>query len=114
MISKPVHWLLLLLPMLAAASALAQQPPSARLNDQQQRQTFTTGFLKGCTSGKTVGVTNQQDYCKCLAKAYNARYDGRLLSLITQLAGQAGQSGPILADVMMAPERKACNTRTAP
>ncbi|MFM7312268.1 MAG: hypothetical protein ACKO0M_03715, partial [Cyanobium sp.] len=66
---------------------------------------------KGCTAGKTPCVANQQQYCNCLAKAYNTRYDGRTLIGIAQLANQAGQPGPVLVDVMMAPERRICSSR---
>lgn len=99
---------LLLFSALFPALVRAQQPSGVQQSDQQLRQEFTNGFLKGCTAGKTQGIANQKQYCTCLVKAYNARYDGRLLTLISQLAAQAGQPGPILVDVMMAPERKTC------
>lgn len=102
---------LLLLSALPPISSRAQQAPGAQQSDQKLRQDFSNGFLKGCTAGKTPGVANQQQYCTCLAKAYNTRFDGRTLSVISQLAAQAGQNGPILVDVMMAPERKSCTSR---
>lgn len=102
---------LLLLSALSPAIAFAQQTPAVQPSDQQLRKDFSNGFLKGCIAGKTPGVADQQQYCACLVRSYNTRYDGRTLVVISQLAAQAGQSGPVLVDVMMAPERKTCTAR---
>jgi hypothetical protein len=82
----------------------AQTPPS----DAQLRQQFSQGFLKGCLNGKTPGVKNQRGYCNCLDSSYQTRYDGRSLAMISQLAGAAGNQGPALVNLMMAPETNSC------
>lgn len=94
-------------PLPAPAQQGAANPPS----DQQLRQMFTEGFLKGCSAGRTPGVSNQKAYCACLADSYNQRYDGLTLTLISKLGVQSGASGPVLVDVMMTPERKTCSAR---
>lgn len=99
--------------MLPVGPALAQVPrtPATQPSDAQLRSQFRSNFLRGCNSGRTEGVTNQQGYCTCMADAYNSRYDGRTLAVISTLAGQTGGSGPQLADAMMGPERRICTAR---
>lgn len=87
-------------------------PGSRQPTDAQLREQFRNNFLRGCLSGRTQGVRNQTAYCNCYANAYLARYDGRTLSLITQLAEQSGKNGPALVDLMMSPERRACTSRS--
>jgi hypothetical protein len=94
-------------PVLAQAQPSAAQQPS----DIQLRNQFRNNFLRGCNSGRTQGVSDQRGYCTCMADAYNSRYDGRTLAVISTLAGQAGQAGPQLADAMMSPERRICTAR---
>ena len=103
--------LLLFLVLVPFHGRAQQQSPSVQRNDQQLRQEFADGFLLGCVAGKTPSISNQQRYCTCLVNAYIKRYDGRTLALITQLAADGGPSIPVLADVMMTPERQACAAR---
>jgi hypothetical protein len=90
-----------------APSQAAKPPSPAQLSQQ-----FRDGFLKGCLNGKTPGVSNQTNYCTCLAGAYQSRYDGPTLAAISQLAARSGQSGPALVNVMMAPEAKSCAAKS--
>ena len=48
-----------------------------------------------------------------MAAAYTKRYSGRMLAVISQLAGGAGQVGPQLVDAMMAPERLSCVSKAS-
>ena len=75
---------------------------------EQLSNQFRDGFLKGCKNGVTPGVKNQSGYCSCLAKAYQNRYDGRTLAVISQLASRSGSGGPALVNLMMSPESKQC------
>jgi hypothetical protein len=93
-------------PAFAQSNTTVGGPNAA--NDAQLRQQFAEGFNKGCLAGKTPGVSNQVGFCSCMAKAYTTRYNGRVLAVISQLAGSAGKSGPPLVDAMMAPERLSC------
>ena len=91
---------------LGAAPSLAQankQPSQAQLARQ-----FRDGFMKGCLNGKTPDVNNQRGYCDCLASAYEKRYDGSTLAVISQVAGSLGEKGPALVNLMMSPESKTC------
>jgi hypothetical protein len=88
--------------------SLAQGNPT---NSQLTKQ-FRDGFLKGCLQGKTPGVRNQSSYCNCMAKSYQSRYDGRALTVISQLAGSVGEQGPALVNLMMTPEAKACSAKS--
>lgn len=98
--------------------AQEQQNPSTRttriapngnsLRTDNYSQQFREGFLKGCLNGKTSGVKDQPGYCNCLANAYQARYDGQTLALISQLANRGGAIGPNLVNVMMKPETQRC------
>jgi hypothetical protein len=92
----------------ALPASQTPRPPSP----VQLSQQFRDGFLKGCLNGKTPGVNNQTTYCSCLAAAYQSRYDGPTLAAISQLAARAGQSGPALVNVMMAPEAKGCAAKS--
>jgi len=109
---------MLLALLLTAAPAVAQtrgqRAPAQgpQLTDAQLRQQFRENFLRGCLSGRTQGVRNQNNYCNCYANSYLARYDGRTLAAITQLSEQAGQTGPTLVDLMMSPERQGCAARS--
>ena len=96
----------ILIPQVAVAQSSQRQPSSAQLTRQ-----FNDGFLKGCVSGKTEGVSNQRGYCNCMVSSYNSRYDGKTLSAISQLANQAGQPGAALVGVMMEPEKQKCVAR---
>ena len=91
---------------------LTQAPLSAQIaqqaSDASLVREFRDGFLQGCKTGKTAGVRNQTNYCTCLANSYQARYDGRSLAMISQLAKNIGQNGATLVNLMMAPEAKAC------
>lgn len=69
---------------------------------------FGDGFMKGCLQGKTPSIRNQSNYCTCLNKSYQSRYDGRTLNTISQLAGRLGNQGPTLVNIMMSPEAKSC------
>jgi hypothetical protein len=99
--------LLVSLGAVAATPGYGQSPPT---NAQLTKQ-FTDGFVKGCLQGKTPGVNNQSRYCNCMAKSYQARYDGRTLNLISQIAGSLGGNGPVLVNLMMTPEAKSCSAR---
>ena len=90
-----------LIPQVAVAQTSQRQPSNAQLTRQ-----FNDGFLKGCVSGKTEGVTNQRGYCNCMVSSYNSRYDGKTLSAISQIANASGQGGPALVNLMMQPEAK--------
>ena len=76
--------------------------------DAQLSRSFRDSFLKGCKSGKTPTVSNQSAYCTCMANGYQARYDGKTLTAISQVAGSLGQKGPALVNLMMQPEGKRC------
>jgi len=100
-----------------ACPAFAQGTPTvggaSAANDAKLRQQFAEGFSKGCLAGKTPGVSNQPGFCSCMVKAYTTRYNGRVLAVISQLAGSAGKSGPPLVDAMMAPERLYCVSKAS-
>ena len=96
----------ILIPQVAVAQTSQRQPSSAQLTRQ-----FNDGFLKGCVSGKTEGVSNQRGYCNCMVSSYNSRYDGKTLSAISQIANASGQGGPALVNLMMQPEAKKCVAR---
>ena len=100
-----------------APAVLAQGTTTAgganAVSDSTLRQQFREGFSKGCLAGKTPGVTNQAGFCACMAAAYTKRYSGRMLAVISQLAGGAGQVGPQLVDAMMAPERLSCVSKAS-
>jgi hypothetical protein len=96
----------------APVSAQTQKKPAANPSDQLLKKEFRDGFLKGCLKGKTTGVKSQPAYCNCVANGYQARYDGQTLTTISQVAGQIGERGPALVNLMMAPETKACAARS--
>lgn len=89
---------------LAGWAQSAQKPPT----DAQLSRSFRDAFFNGCKSGKTPKVSNQNAYCNCLANGYQARFDGRTLTTISQLASSLGQQGPALVNLMMQPEIKRC------
>jgi hypothetical protein len=103
-----------------APALLIQGPSSAQQNksvpvapsDQQLKKQFRDGFMKGCLQGKTPGVKRQSSYCNCLANSYQARYDGKTLTAISQVAAQLGTQGPGLVNLMMLPESKSCAARS--
>jgi hypothetical protein len=88
------------------------QPKPAPASSAQLARQFRDGFMRGCTPGKTPGVRNQINYCNCLADSYLNRYDGTALSAISQLAGSLGEKGPLLVNIMISPEAKACVARS--
>ena len=90
----------------ATPQAFAQNKSNTALTKQ-----FRQGFERGCNQVKTPGVNNQKGYCTCLGNSYQARYTGAQLTAISQLAGQAGEGGSALVNIMMAPEAKACNAK---
>ena len=94
---------LALIPQVGWAQSAQRQP-----TDSQLSRSFRDSFLKGCKSGKTPNVSNQSAYCTCMANGYQARYDGRTLTAISQVAGSLGQQGPALVNLMMQPEGKRC------
>ena len=104
-------------PLLAIASLLAltipingraqQQPTNAQLTKE-----FRNSFLKGCLQGKTPEVKNQSKYCTCMANSYQSRYDGRALTAIAQISGSLGEKGPLLVNLMVSPETKACKAKS--
>ncbi len=94
---------LVLIPQAGLAQSRQQQQTDAQLS-----RSFRDSFLKGCKSGKTPNVSNQSAYCTCMANGYQARYDGRTLIAISQVAGSLGQKGPSLVHLMMQPEAKRC------
>lgn len=89
------------------SSAFAQQQPS----NAQLVKEFRDGFEQGCRQGKTPDVKNQRGYCTCMANSYQARYSGAELSAMSQLAGNLGEQGPAIVNLMMAPEARACNAK---
>ena len=90
----------------------AQPKPTPAASSAQLSRQFRDGFMRGCTPGKTPGVSNQIKYCNCLADSYLKRYDGTTLTAISQLAGSLGEKGPLLVNVMISPEAKACAARS--
>ena len=88
-------------------NAIAQQRPS----NAQLVKEFRDGFEKGCRQGKTPDVKNQRGYCTCMANSYQARYSGVELRAMSQLAGNLGEQGPAIVNLMMAPEARACNAK---
>ena len=44
-----------------------------------------------------------------MANSYQARYSGAELRAISQFAGNLGEQGPAIVNLMMAPEARACN-----
>ena len=99
----------------ASALALGAAPLQAQVNKQptpaQLAGQFRDGFMKGCLNGKTPDVKNQRGYCDCLANAYQKRYDGTTLAVISQAAGSLGEKDPALVNLMMSPESKTCVAR---
>ena len=85
---------------------LAQNKGDAALTKE-----FRQGFERGCNQGKTPGVKNQRKYCTCLGNSYQARYSGVQLTAISQIAGQTGDKGSALVNIMMAPEAQACTAK---
>ena len=79
--------------------------------DRQLVKQFRNGFERGCNQGKTQGVSNQRSYCTCMGNSYQSRYSGKELSAISQAATAAGDNGPAIINLMMAPEAKACNAK---
>jgi hypothetical protein len=98
----------------ALTCVVAFTPGNAQGNptNAQLIKQFSDGFIKGCLQSKTAGVKNQTNYCTCLARSYATRYDGRTLSAISQVAGSAGQQGPALVNLMMAPEARVCSNKS--
>ena len=94
---------LALIPQAGWAQSAQRQPTDAQLS-----RSFRDSFLKGCKSGKTPNVSNQSAYCTCMANGYQARYNGKTLTAISQVAGSLGQNGPALVNLMMQPEGKRC------
>ena len=94
-----------------SSSSHAQLRQGVASSSAQLTAQFRDGFIKGCTPGKTQGVSNQIGYCNCLADAYSRRYDGNTLAAISQLAGSLGEKGPALVNVMISPEAKACSAK---
>ena len=84
------------------------QSDQRQLTDAQLSRRFRDSFLNGCKSGKTPNVSNQIVYCNCMANGYQARYDGRILTAISQAANSLGQNGTALVNLMMQPEGKRC------
>ena len=72
---------------------------------------FRDGFEQGCRQGKTPDVKNQRGYCTCMANSYQARYSGVELRAISQLAGNLGEQGPAIVNLMMVPEARAYNAK---
>jgi len=92
--------------VLPASTSAQQQPSNAQLVKE-----FRDGFEKGCRQGKTPDVKNQRGYCTCMANSYQARYSGVELRAMSQLAGNLGEQGPAIVNLMMAPEARACNAK---
>ena len=92
---------------LLPGSGIAQQQPS----NAQLVKEFRDGFEQGCRQGKTPDVKNQRGYCTCMANSYQARYSGVELRAISQLAGNLGEQGPAIVNLMMVPEARACNAK---
>ena len=99
----------------ASVLALGAVPSLAQANKQpsqaQLARQFRDGFMKGCLNGKTPDVKNQRGYCDCLANAYQKRFDGTTLAVISQAAGSLGEKGPALVNLMMSPESRTCVAR---
>ena len=102
--------LCMLLFALAPQSSLAQEPPEQSNRELIKR--FRDGFMQGCQSVQTPGVSDQTRYCTCLANSYEARYSGMTLETISGLANAAGEVGSQLVNVMMTPEAKICVTKS--
>ena len=79
--------------------------------DRQLVKQFRDGFERGCNQGKTEGVSNQKGYCTCMANSYQNRYVGLELSAISQAASTLGENGPLIINLMMAPEAKSCSAK---
>jgi hypothetical protein len=92
--------------VLPASTSAQQQPSNAQLVKE-----FRDGFEQGCQQGKTPNVNNQKGYCTCMANSYQARYSGAELRAISQFAGNLGEQGPAIVNLMMAPEARACNAK---
>ena len=103
--------LLLSLLVLQAGPLRAQQnrvsPSLPTSSDAQLRAKFRQDFIRGCNTGRTADVSSQVGYCRCLANAYNTRYDGQTLQAITRLASSTA-NGAALVDLMMRPEKQTC------
>ena len=96
--------------VVAIGFSIVTNAASAQSNRQLVKQ-FRDGFERGCNQGKTQGVSNQKGYCTCMANSYQSRYTGKELSAISQAATAAGDNGPAIINLMMAPEAKACNAK---
>ena len=91
--------------------SIAPQSLAQNNNDAALTKQFRQAFESGCNQGQTPGVKNQKKYCTCLANSYQARYSGVELSAISQLAGQTGQQGSTLVNIMMSPEARSCASK---
>ena len=87
--------------------------PSASLaqTNAELTQQFRNGFERGCNEGQTTGVRDQKGYCSCMANSFQARYSGVELSAISQSASVIGDQGPVIINLMMAPEAKVCSAK---
>ena len=94
----------------AIGFSVIQTAASAQTNGQLVKQ-FRDGFERGCNQGKTEGVSNQKGYCTCMANSYQNRYTGLELSAISQAASTLDENGPLIINLMMAPEAKSCNAK---
>ncbi len=95
---------------LAPQPLLAQTAPTP--NNRELVKQFRDGFMQGCQTGKTPGVSNQMRYCTCLANSYQARYDGKTLATISQLATASVANGSRIVNLMMSPEAKTCAAKS--
>jgi len=98
----------ILLMLMGFAPAQAQSNRRPQTSDAQLQQQFEEGFLKGCRSGRTEGVTSQNLYCSCLAKRYRSRYSGGELQAMSTLASRLGPDGGNLVSLMMSPDARIC------
>ncbi|MEB3338004.1 MAG: hypothetical protein VKJ46_11105 [Leptolyngbyaceae bacterium] len=108
--------------LLAVAPSQAQTQPARPSNITPTSQAtwaqfpvIEAEFKQGCVGQQPIPADRlrvKQNFCQCAFNAYKARYTPQLFTQINNLAGQAGQVGPTLVNVMMKPELDRCIAQT--
>ncbi len=73
------------------------------------------GFMEGCVGTETLAAgqaTTKQSYCQCAFEAYSGRFSPQQFLQINALANRAEEDGPLLVNLMMAPELESCSATT--
>jgi hypothetical protein len=93
-------------------------PPNSQTTNAQAWAKYpnvSQQFLQGCVGTATLPHNQarvKQSYCRCALSAYQSRYTPELFAQINNVAVKIGKDGPLLVNVMMAPELSQCRTQT--